>query len=524
MSFVGSMFGQNGTGLNYKAGSANILNPSTVAQADQTYGQSQDALAQQNALVQALQAQNGIQNQSQVFNQEQGVVNGTGPNPAQAQLAQATGANVANQAALAAGQRGSSANAGMIARQVGQQGAATQQNAIGQAATLQANQSLNALNASAGIAGQQVGQQQQATATQLSGAQAANQTVLNGINGQNQSNVAMQSNINNANAGIAGIAAGQQGQILGGLIGGAGTAAHLAKGGKVKAQPKMMAAGGPPSLGADTTFAPAPQMPASTAPAAPTVPMPVAQAPAASPSAKQGPMSQVGQHLAAASGKAPAQTGAYQAGYTIGAGLGKGIGALFGSSKSNQDPTTAPQGAPTGGANTGGAPDQFIPSNSDMGQANVGPQQWSGSNTSTSADPAYNGANYGHQDLSNLSSDYGGTKNPMSYPNEGPQKPMAKGGKVPAIVSPGEVYLPPNKVKEVKAKGNKPGDALKKGEKIPGKAKVKGDSYANDTVPRTLQEGGLVLPRSVTEAHDAPQAAARFVAAHMARGGRVRKF
>jgi len=91
--------------------------------------------------------------------QLQGIVQGTGPNPAMAALNQRTGENVANQAALMAGQRGAGANVGMMARQAAQQGGNLQQQAVGQGATMQAQQSLNAL-------GQIGGQQSAMGATQ----------------------------------------------------------------------------------------------------------------------------------------------------------------------------------------------------------------------------------------------------------------------------------------------------------------------------------------------------------------------
>lgn len=96
---------------------------------------------------------------------------------------------------------------------------------------------------------------------------------------------------------------------------------------------------------------------------------------------------------------------------------------------------------------------------------------------------------------------------------------MAKGGEVKALVSPGERYLSPKEVKKV-ADGKKA--PMKAGEKIPGKAKVSGsaNSYANDTVPKTLEEGGIVLPRSVTQAKDPGKEAAKFVAAILARSGK----
>ena len=66
------------------------------------------------------------------------------------------------------------------------------------------------------------------------------------------------------------------------------------------------------------------------------------------------------------------------------------------------------------------------------------------------------------------------------------------GGKVPAMVSPGEIYLSPENVRRVKEEGI---DPAKIGEKFKGKAKVKGDSLKNDTIPRTLEEGGVVIDR-----------------------------
>lgn len=94
----------------------------------------------------------------------------------------------------------------------------------------------------------------------------------------------------------------------------------------------------------------------------------------------------------------------------------------------------------------------------------------------------------------------------------------ARGGPVRALVSPGERYLNPSEVEKV-AKGKK--DPMKAGEKIPGKAKVKGakNSYANDTIPKTLEEGGLVLPRSVTQSKHPHWEAHKFISAIMAKNG-----
>lgn len=255
MGFIGSVFGgssgDNGAaGLNFSADKANILQPTNTAQTDQAYNSSQQALAQQQAMLQALQAQNGIGNQSNVFgqqqmlaNQLQGVANGTGPNPALQQLQNTTGQNVANQAALMAGQRGSGANAGLLARQAAMQGANTQQQAAGQGAALAAQQQLSGMSAlqqqqaqMANLAGTQVGQQQAALAGYNNAAQSEQGALLGAMQGYNNANVGMQSNVNNANAGISNTAAQGQQAMFGGIEKGLGSALSLAKGGQVPAQ------------------------------------------------------------------------------------------------------------------------------------------------------------------------------------------------------------------------------------------------------------------------------------------------
>jgi hypothetical protein len=273
VGFVGSLF-SNTNGAGFQGQQANIQTPTTTQQAQNAYGQSQDALSQQAAFVQALQAQgsipaqgqalgaqqnlqaqlqgqnavgnqnqaflnqsqlynalsgqNGVGNQSAVFNQQQslanqlqGMANGTGPNPALAQLNQQTGNNIAAQSALMAGQRGSSANAGLIAREAAQQGAGIQQQAIGQGATLAAQQQIagaQALGAQqqalANTAGQQIGQQTgvgQALfnngAQQVGQLQGQNQAVANQANTQvGQQQGALQ--------GYTNAAQGEQGQLL----------------------------------------------------------------------------------------------------------------------------------------------------------------------------------------------------------------------------------------------------------------------------------------------------------------------
>lgn len=91
---------------------------------------------------------------------------------------------------------------------------------------------------------------------------------------------------------------------------------------------------------------------------------------------------------------------------------------------------------------------------------------------------------------------------------------LNSGGKVPALVSPGEKYLSPAEAQEVAAGRKSP---TKTGETIPGKARVKGDSLKNDTVPRMLEPGGVVVKRSVMKSKDADTNAAKFVQAVLAK-------
>jgi hypothetical protein len=224
MSFIGSMFG-GGSGAGWKASGADITNAATGDQADNSYDQTQSALAQQQAFVNAMGAQNGLGNQTSVYNQLQGVADGTGPNPAQAALANATAANTANQAALMAGQRGTGANAGLLARQAAMQGAANQQNSAGQAANMQANQSMNALGQMGGMANQMASQQAAGIQGLNQNSQNEQKNLLDAIAAQNKAKVDMKSNENTTNATIQ--AANQKSQSggLGGMLGGLGSIA-----------------------------------------------------------------------------------------------------------------------------------------------------------------------------------------------------------------------------------------------------------------------------------------------------------
>lgn len=93
---------------------------------------------------------------------------------------------------------------------------------------------------------------------------------------------------------------------------------------------------------------------------------------------------------------------------------------------------------------------------------------------------------------------------------------MAHGGKVPVMLSPGEGKLTPQQAQSV-AEGKE--NPLKVAKKVPGKASVSGDSEKNDTVPDKMEEGGIVIPRSIMQSADPEKEAARFVAEHLSKNG-----
>lgn len=419
MSFISDIFsGSKGSGFQAQsAGPINYINAEGINAAGQP---ARDTIKGYQDFVNAVQAQNGLQNQSNVFNQLQGVANGTGPNPAQAMLNQATGANVANQAALMASQRGVGANPGLIARQAAQQGANTQQQAVGQGATMQANQSLNALGQLANVSGQQAGQLQAAQSGLGALTQNNLATNLSAIDAQNRANISNAQQQNQSNSAVAQQNAKGQGNLLGGAINGIGSVLGLAEGGEV--------------------------------------PDPLNDLPDATKTLKLGkPVSKMAQALlnpSDSSGSEGPQDSMSQAGDTIGSGIGQGLSAI----------------------------------GSGIGQ---------GINSLFS------------------SKQTGGSGNSITSGSAGPAMTMmaAKGGKVAAKVSPGEIYLSPDKAKKV-AQGKMSPLA---GERIPGKAKVQGDSYDNDTVSKTLKEGGVVVPRSKALGSDVERKAADFVAAVLSR-------
>lgn len=464
---IGLSGGAAGTGFSGPQ-QANLVNPTNQQQIQSAYNAAQSGLQSQQNLLTALQGQQGLQNQTSVYNQLQNVASGQGPNPAKAQLAQATGQNVAAQGALMAGQRGASANTGLIARQAAQQGAATQQQAVGQGATMQAQQSMNALQGLGGLAttmaGQQIGQTnalsqaQQAEQAQLLGAQAA----------YNSAQVGSQQSVNAANAGLAGTTMqGQQG-LLGGAINAGGALLGLAKGGKIEKPRQYFPYGGGVY---DTTSAPMSDQQWNSLASNPnTQPQPAA------PQQDQSqPKSMFGNFIKHGQSTPPAQNNTPTPNYgnTGANALYQGVASLGSNYKPSSDQYPGRRGSSdmteqyrSADVELGSGGDKEV----DMPATNDEP-------TPTSADPS--------------------------------QYNAYKGGKVPAMVSPGEKYLDPNEVEQVKQGA----DPMQVGETIPGTPKVKGakNSYANDTVPKDLDEGGIILPRSVTQGKNPHWAAMKFV-------------
>jgi len=298
----GGLFGQTGATPDM----ANIQRGTSVEDVKNAQQNVGNSIESQNRLLQALQAQNGMGYQSGLMGQlagangvglqqgaasglanaaqaYQNIASGQGPNPAQAMLNQETGRNVANQAALMAGQRGAGANIGLLARQAAQQGANAQQQAVGQGATMQANQQLNALqgmtganqalagvgsgltNAQQSMANQLAGQQIGATNANTQAALANAQNQQNALAGLNTASTAAQGNVNAGNVALSQSNTQAKQAIAGGILQGAGSA-----GGMMKAHGGLihMDEGGEVPSAIPETPAPATAAPVATPPAA----------------------------------------------------------------------------------------------------------------------------------------------------------------------------------------------------------------------------------------------------------------
>jgi len=440
MGFVGDLFNSS-SGMGWRAEGVPGMGSyqQTVSNLDLGLGQaqSQQELQRQRDFTAALAAQTpgAIANQQLVAGQLAQQAQGLGPSVAQAQLAQATGQNVANQASLMAGQRGASANVGLAGRQAALAGMGAQQQAAGQAAILRAGEQQSAQQALAGLAGQQLGQVAQAGTTGLQAAQQQQQMALQAATQANAQKIAMQSNINAANAAIAQQTAQGQAGMFGKILGGAGALAGM-----------PMAAGG--------------EVPS------------------------------YGEYFSKFKSGIDGSSGV-DANTNIRAPLG---------SLSDYDK------APTKKEQTKEEPKPYGQAAYD--RANLGVNmQMPGAPQMPMAAPRV---------ALPVQTQMPTMINPLVNPQAiGAFTPgFAEGGTVPAMLSPGERYLPPQEVEKVKEGKKEPVEA---GKKIPGKARVSGDSLKNDTVPATLEEGGIVIPRSVMQSKDPAEKAREFVAAVLAK-------
>lgn len=199
---IGSISDALGVQNQFQGQAANLTPGTNVGQLNTAYGGVQNTLNQQGQIANQLLPQVGsaVENQNFLANQYAQMAQGQGPNPAQTELNTATGQNVANQASLMAGQRGASANAGLIARQAAQQGAQTQQQAVGQAATLEAQQQIAAQQNLANLTNNQVAQAGNATSAANTGQQNEQNILQNANTSLNNAAVGMQSNLNNVNS------------------------------------------------------------------------------------------------------------------------------------------------------------------------------------------------------------------------------------------------------------------------------------------------------------------------------------
>ncbi len=155
-------------------------------------------------------------------NAYQQMANGQGPNVAQSQLNQNTANNVLQQGALMASQRGANSNPMLMARQAAMQGAGAQQQSVGQAATLQAQQQLAAQQAHASTLQNMYQNQLGAEGIEQGGQAAQNTAITQGSLG------AM-----NINANTSGQNAQRSGNIMGSIMNGAGSMMGGAGGGEV---------------------------------------------------------------------------------------------------------------------------------------------------------------------------------------------------------------------------------------------------------------------------------------------------
>lgn len=466
---LGTVNGALGLNDNYQAGSANIQQGTNTAQLNNAYQGVQQGLGYQQDLASTLapQATSAVASQNQLAAQLQAQANGQGPNVAQNQLNQATGQNVANQSAMAAGQRGASSNVGLLARQAAMQGSGIQQQAAGQAATLGAEQQIAAQQGEANLASNQISQAGQA-GTNLTSAQQGEQNILQNANtSANNAAVTMQSNLNNVNSQTAAANQNSASNMFGGITSGFGGVGSI-----------KFADGGDVDSDEDSNLGEfhAAQSSSSSPSVAPTSSLPANQTNYSDSSGGSS-----GGSGAGALAALLAKGGAVQKGYM----QRFAIGGITGNPLISQGPSQPTQSFVGQYLNSSSAPSSPAVSATSSLPENQTDYADSYQKQTPKQDQPQQVA--GGSDPSDKIGDGDGT---MRAATGGPVKKQlaAKGGGVRA-----------DNEKE--------------------KAKVKGNSYANDKVPALLSEGEIVLPREVTQSKDPVGNAAKFVQAVMAKKG-----
>lgn len=549
--FLGSINSALGLNNNFQASGANVQQGTNSAQLNRAYNQVQGALGNQQDLTSTLTPGVGsaAADQAALAEQYGAMAQGQGPNPALMQLNQATGKNVANQAALMAGQRGAGANAGLIARQAAMQGAATQQDAAGQAATLQAQQQIAAQQNLANLATNRISQAGQAV-TGLNSAQQNEQAMLQNANtSANNAAVGMQSNINNVNAQTSAanqnMAANTMGGIMSALSGSSAMSMLGAKGGVVDTKNRdhhlMLAEMNAHSLQHAKKFDEGGQVDNDTpnlgtfkasddSVSSPNVAsgssLPADQTNFSDSMKSKGGGGGGGGGIIGKVAALFADGGQIQANPLVGGG-GHLSNAMWG--QANYNPGSASSGPNVAGSVS--LPQNTVKFSEAMKKKKPEPDKKPAVEKEGEAGPWETGGGLagspGDDQQTNAAPQSPGAETADSSPDRelvahgGQIKRnhfadyFAEGGKVPAMLSTDEVYLSPEKVHQVLHEGANP---MEVGEKISGPpAKVKGDSLRNDVVPKTLEEGGVVVPRHITTHKMAPEKAELFVRRAMAK-------
>lgn len=419
-----------------------------------------------------------LSNQQANYGQQQSFIdtvrarsNGQGPSVAGGMLNEATQKNIANTAGMVASNRNLSPAA--AARLQIEGGAAAQGQAAGQAATLRAGE----IQANTSLLGQALGQQGGQNLGVLS-------TVAGAEQGQNalalQNSLGTQginAQIGGQNAGLqlgqeqlaAGINAGNaatNAAITGGVLNAAGAAAGAAKGGEITPGGVLPAEA--------AVIAPGEQVNVRTS----------AQTPKEDPIAKRRALMSVAKPPPAKmadGGVARPPVHAYLAGlhaFDGGGGVSMDTGAGLGGAETMTDLPATPADSDDSGTKRSSGPFSTRPDTS-----------------------AYD--RFASMHLAGSMYADGGSI-------------YAQGGRVPALVSPQEVVVPP----DVAHNPERAAEYVEKGKgKVPGKAKVKGDSPKNDFVRARLPVGAVVVPRSITQGENAGERAKSFVESVLHRSG-----